>query len=101
MYKKHEHKVGKQDFFAHCVKLVLYNTCNCFLYQYVFRSTVITITFLLGVQVHSQDKEPNTKVTGRITLLLYVYILRLQADSTCTACVFIVHSVYSAIATAS
>ena len=72
MYKKHEHKVGKQDFLHIVLNLYYITHVTCFLYQYVFRSTVIVMTFLLGVQVHSQDKEPNTKVTGRIILLLHV-----------------------------
>ena len=32
---------------------------------------LITEVLFLSVQVHSNDKEPNTEVTGRITLLLH------------------------------
>ena len=32
---------------------------------------LITEVLLLSVQVHSNNKEPNTEVTGRITLLLH------------------------------
>ena len=68
--------LASQIYYHILLKLVVYNYMLLvhLLHLYVCRSTVsvIVMTFLLGVQVHSQDKEPNTKVTGRIILLLHV-----------------------------
>ena len=53
----------------------------------------ITVVISLCVQVHSYDKEPNTEVTGRITLLLhnvatYVWFhyMKVHIESYSTGC---------------
>ena len=44
-------------------------------YEFTGLILIIAKTFFFSVQVHSQDKEPNKKVTGRIMLLLHVIFL--------------------------
>ena len=63
---------------------------------YLCRTTInanASMTGFLCVQVHSQNKQPNTEVTRRIVTCFYL-IYKL---TTCNA-FFIVSSVYSAIA---
>ena len=62
--------------------------------SHLCRSTgkVIAMTSSFSVQVHSQDEVPNTKVTGRIMLLLHVC-----TELVCmhVRCVFTMLSVYT------
>ena len=67
-----------QDLAEHCIKLVL----TLYIILCIYGLIQEVLQFLLCVQVHSYDKEPNTEVTGRITCLL-VYEL---TDVLCFHC---------------